>query len=131
MKIKNSPRHLQNLPHNYSLDTGDYQSINKYREEKAIKNRIENKKIEIIEDQIGFNRSLNFFYNPISTEEDEHVAYFYTNPNTKTPNNSEGEIAIVCNSDEETVFIGIGSKEQYLRLCEIIHEINQNKYEEH
>lgn len=40
MKIKNSPKHLQNVPNNYKLDVGDYQSINKYRTEKAIKNRL-------------------------------------------------------------------------------------------
>ena len=42
MKIKNAPKKLQNLPKKYSLDTEDYQAINKYREEKATKRRIGN-----------------------------------------------------------------------------------------
>ena len=48
MKIKNSPKSLQNLPKGYSLDTGDYKDINKYRENKARKNRSLNRLKSII-----------------------------------------------------------------------------------
>jgi hypothetical protein len=43
MKIKFSPKSLNNLPNLYSLDTGDYQDLNKYRDEVLTKLRKGNK----------------------------------------------------------------------------------------
>jgi hypothetical protein len=39
MKIKFSPKRFNSLPHNYKLDTGDYQELNKYRQEITTKRR--------------------------------------------------------------------------------------------
>jgi len=43
MKIKFSPKQFNNLPNSYSFDTGDYQELNKYREEIKRKLRNDNK----------------------------------------------------------------------------------------
>jgi hypothetical protein len=43
MKIKFSPKSLNNLPNSYSLDVGDYQDLNKYRDEVLTKLRKGNK----------------------------------------------------------------------------------------
>ena len=43
MKLRFAPRRLQNLPNGYSLDVGDYQDLNKYREEIMRKMRLKNK----------------------------------------------------------------------------------------
>lgn len=84
--------------------------------------------MEIQHEQDGFNRTLTYFYNPDKEEHNEHFVYFYTNPNSlRHPNNSKGEIGIICKYDNETVYIGRESKEQYLKLCEIINEINNNE----
>lgn len=45
MKLRFVPKCLSNLPLNYKLDTGDYQAINKYREEISTKRRKQNKTI--------------------------------------------------------------------------------------
>ena len=39
MKVKFSPKRFNNLPVKYKLDTGDYQELNKYRQEIATKRR--------------------------------------------------------------------------------------------
>ena len=43
MKIKFSPKCHNNLPNSYSFDTGDYQDLNKYRDEVLTKLRKGNK----------------------------------------------------------------------------------------
>ncbi len=43
MKLRFVPKELTKLPHNYKLDTGDLQSISKYREKVSIKRRNSNK----------------------------------------------------------------------------------------
>lgn len=82
-------------------------------------------KIDVEQD--GFNRTLNFRFNFNDGEENNHNAYFFSNPLLmRTPNSSKGSIYIVCEDGGEEVFIGIGSEQQYLKLCEIINEINSN-----
>lgn len=58
MKLRNVPKRLSNLPLRYSLDVGDLQDINKYREEKKSKLRIACKQV----------KTLNKIYNVISNK---------------------------------------------------------------
>lgn len=83
--------------------------------------------MKIDAEQDGFNRTLKYYYNPNEEEHTKHYVYFYTNPNSPRIPTNKGEIGITCKYDNETVYIGRGSKEQYLKLCEIINEINSNE----